>query len=144
MYKRQLRGLLLHGKNGNEKAAIEDFSFVCKHPNFDHYGDTVGYRANAYMQIKDYPHALADYTTLIKLSPGDDNLRRQRAVVYELMGNFPKAVEDYTAAIELAQTESAPSYAARARCYEKLGKKDLAQRDLAKSKKLKESEVNQF
>jgi tetratricopeptide (TPR) repeat protein len=140
----RLRGMLRHGKNGDERAAIADFNIVCGAPTYEHYGDTLGYRAAAYKQIKDYGHALADYTTLIKLSPRDDNLRRQRAGVYELMGNYQKAVEDYTAAIDLAQTESAPSYAARAQCYEKLGKKDLARKDLAKSKKLKDSGDNLF
>lgn len=141
---RRLRGMLRHGKNGDERAAIADFNVVCGDPTYDHYGDTLGYRAAAYMQIKDYPHALADYNILVKLSPSDDNLRRLRAAVYERMGNFQKTIEDYTAAIELAQAESGPMYAARAKCYEKLGRKDLAQQDLAKSKKLKNSVDNLF
>lgn len=136
----RLRGILRNGKDGNVRLAIEDFSMAIKETTYSHYDEVLGLRASAYRDIKDFPHAIADYSLLIKRCPQDANLLRQRALTYERMGDYRRAVNDYTAAIELEQVESAPSYESRARCYEKLGDKNAARQDRERARKLSESD----
>lgn len=131
---RRLRAVVLNGKNGDIKQAIADFTVALKETDSGHYGSMLVMRAGAYAKLKDYPHALADYNAVLKLIPEDDNALRQRAAVYEAMGDLKKAVADYSKAIDLSPVYAAPSYVARARCYKKMGRADLAARDIEQSK----------
>lgn len=133
---RKMRGLLLSGKNGNIKQAIEDYTVALKDLSYKHHINLLSFRADAYTKIKDYPHALADLKNLLKATPNDDNTHRKIANLYYLSGDYKKACDEYTRVIEMDSGEAGANYVARARCYEKLGEKDLARKDLEKSKKL--------
>lgn len=133
---RRLRGLLLAGKNGNYKKAIEDFSVALKDTKYDHYADLLGARADACIKVKDFPQALSDIQAQLKLIPKDDNARRKLANIYYLSGAYQKACDEYTRVIEMEPMEAGGNYMARARCYEKLGKTELARKDLQKCKEL--------
>jgi tetratricopeptide (TPR) repeat protein len=132
---RRLRGTLLNSDNGNPKLAVEDFS-VAIDQKIDEYRDIYPLRASAYTRLKDYPKAIADYTTMLKLSPNDDNAYRKRAAVYELMGDYQHAISDYSRGIWANLDGAGPFYFGRARCYKKLGQDKLAQKDMDECKRL--------
>jgi tetratricopeptide (TPR) repeat protein len=129
------RGSFLNNDTRNPRQAIVDFTVAIEEKALN-YRDVYALRASAYTRVKDYPKAVADYTTVMKLSPNDDNAYRQRGAIYELMGDYKKAIEDYSAGIDHNPDWAGPSYFSRARCYNKLGQPELAQKDLAQCKRL--------
>lgn len=62
-------------------------------------------RAFIYMEQEDYDKAIADFSSLIDLSP-NATYYNNRASVYKLKGDFEKAKDDYTKAIELEPQEN--------------------------------------
>jgi tetratricopeptide (TPR) repeat protein len=132
---RRQRGTFLNSDLGNPRQAVIDFTVAITEKGTD-YRDMYALRATAYTRLKDYPKAIADYTTVLQLNPNDDAAYRKRAEVYELMGDEKKAIEDYSAGIERNPEWAGPNYFSRARCYKKLGQNSLAQKDLEECKRL--------
>ncbi len=132
---RRLRGNLINAAGGNPKLAAEDFT-VAIEQKVDCYRDIYPLRASAYVRTKQYQKAIDDYTTMLKLSPNDDNAFRKRAAVYELMGDYKKAIADYSKGIDQSLEGAGPFYFGRARCYNKIGEAALAQKDLEACQRL--------
>jgi tetratricopeptide (TPR) repeat protein len=85
-------------------------------------------RAECYRRLKDYPRALKDFSDAITLSPKFFVYFYGRGLCYLDMNRNEDAVQDFTAALADPNLQSR-AYADRARAYEKLGKKLLAQKD---------------
>jgi len=132
---RRLRGNLINANGGNPKLAAEDYT-VAIEQKIDMYRDIYPLRASAYIRLKQYQKAIDDYTTMLKLSPNDDNAYRKRAGVYELMGDYKNAIADYSKGIDQSLDGAGPFYFGRSRCYNKIGQSALAQKDLDQCKRL--------
>ncbi len=103
------------------------------------------YEATAYKGLGQYQKAIDDCTKAInidtKQAPREFEqfcFYKCRAESYMGLGNYQNAIDDYTEAISSIPPGwlFAPQlYNERAHCYEKLGKKDLAQQDREKAAK---------
>jgi len=80
--------------------------------------------------------AIAQMTALIKQNPDEDEAWNKRATLYFESGKYKEAISDYTEAIETNFGAGETLYRARGKAYEKLGKRDLAQRDFKKAEEL--------
>jgi tetratricopeptide (TPR) repeat protein len=58
-------------------------------------------RGSAYSEQKDFPHAIADFTSLIRLTPNDAKAFLGRANAYITEGDFLRAIADYGDVIRL-------------------------------------------
>lgn len=123
----RLRGLALC-QIGKIREALKDFDICCKAQpgTWDFWWD----RANSYTELKEYDKAIFNANEMIKLKP--DNARyAQRAKIYFAAGNYKLSLADWNKAISLCPSK-VNYYGARAQCYEKLGRKDLADADKKK------------
>jgi len=89
-------------------------------------------RALKYRLTKQYPNALADVNTAIKLDPDFKYAYTLRAHVYADLGDFEKALDDHNLIIKMSP-DSAVAYTGRAIEYMQQKKYDLALADLNKS-----------
>lgn len=93
--------------------------------------NTAGYvgRAMIFSEHRsDYNQALSELSKAPKLNPKDPLALTCRAIVFRCQGQDARAIQDCSAAIELDWT-AFPAYGIRVDCYEKLGKRELADRD---------------
>lgn len=90
-------------------------------------------RAMLAEKIGKYKEAISDYTKLLEINPEDDEMNAGRAGAYSKAGMLDKAIADYSRAIELSP--EAIYFEGRSRVYTKLGKKDLASKDLQEAAK---------
>jgi tetratricopeptide (TPR) repeat protein len=99
-------------------------------------------RGKIYAAMHKYDLALSSFATAIKLQPKDDGCHRARASCYTKMQRYKEALTDFSEAIAICP--SAKTYRARAKVYEKLGKKDLAEKDIEMSERsgAKDSETD--
>lgn len=74
-------------------------------------------------------------TEAIKLDNGDDEPLRLRGQEWMKLNDYEQAIADYTKAIELSP-ELSLTYQARSAAYKKVGKMDLAQKDLIEAQRL--------
>ncbi len=81
--------------------------------------------------------AIAQMTLLIKQNPEEDEAWNKRATLYCEVGKYKEAVKDYTEALATNFGAEESLYRARGRAYEKLGQRDLAQKDLKKADELR-------
>ena len=60
-------------------------------------------RGDAYLEVKDYDHAIADYSQAIRLKPDYAEAYNNRGFAYSLKGKIemPNAIADYSQAIQL-------------------------------------------
>jgi lipoprotein NlpI len=58
-------------------------------------------RARAYFEIRDFDHAIADFSELLELSPKEPHAHYNRGVAYSRRGDFDNAITDYGEAIKL-------------------------------------------
>lgn len=93
-------------------------------------------RANCYENIGDYPHAIADYSAILKMDADAEEAFLYRGNCNAKIGQWDKAVRDYTECIKANVEPSPMPFIARAKAYEKLGKADLAKRDYQRAKEL--------
>jgi Tfp pilus assembly protein PilF len=89
-------------------------------------------RALKYRLTKQYPYALADVNTAIKLDPEFKFAYTLRAHVHADLGDFDKALDDHNTIIKMSP-DSAVAYTGRAIEYMRQQKNDLALADLNKS-----------
>lgn len=63
-------------------------------------------RGDRYAEIKDYDHAIADYSQAIRLQPDGAEAYNNRGLAYALSGKsaMPNAIADYSQAIQLRPT----------------------------------------
>ncbi len=85
-------------------------------------------RCQTYIEIKDYPKALPDANKVVQLTQHDTWSLELRALVNRLNGRFKEAIADCTEGIDQSPN-SAGLYNERSMSYEKLGKKELAEKD---------------
>ena len=92
------------------------------------YEDQIVYREAACLQAMHKPdEAIKSLTTLVNHNKADDSGYLNRARLYESMGKHKEAVDDYTKALDLQPSTNA--LRERATVYEKMGRKDLAEKD---------------
>jgi tetratricopeptide (TPR) repeat protein len=105
--------------------ALADYKSVLK----ENYEDQVVFRELICLQeLGRYDEALKEINKLIARNKIDDAGYLARARLYSKMGKPKEAISDFTRVIELA--EATTIYKERAREYQKIGRKDLAARDL--------------
>ncbi len=86
-------------------------------------------RANAYVAVKNYRRALADYTRALDYSSKTPEIFFNRAIVHDRTGNLREAIGDYTAAVKI-DPRYAKAYCNRAALYRKEGKTEKALQDM--------------
>jgi|GEM_PF-2619739 len=88
-------------------------------------------RARLYEVIHENDKALVDFSEALRVGPKEAGCHYDRALLYFKKGRYQEAVNDLTLAA--ARKDSADHnriYQLRAKCYEKLGKPDLAAKDM--------------
>jgi lipoprotein NlpI len=58
-------------------------------------------RARAYFEIRDFDHAVADFSQLVEFHPNEPQAHYNRGVAYSRRGDFDNAITDYSEAIKL-------------------------------------------
>lgn len=96
-------------------------------------------RARCYQSVADYPHAIADYDTILKLDDDSDEAYLFRGDCKAKLGKWEQALQDYNKCIKSTIDPTKTPYLARAKAYEKLGKPDLAKLDYEKAKALSQA-----
>ncbi|MGD9684888.1 MAG: tetratricopeptide repeat protein [Candidatus Obscuribacterales bacterium] len=86
-----------------------------------------------------HAEAVEQLSEAIAKDLSDDEAYRMRGLEYEALKNYPEALADYDRSIELAPDFARDSYVCRARVYEIMGRKDLAEKDREKARSLKEA-----
>jgi tetratricopeptide (TPR) repeat protein len=120
------RGLVREDQN-DHKGAIADFSCAIKlQSTKDRFYKS---RALSYSKNKEYDKAIADYTKCLEMNPNVLNAMLSRAECYVDAHRYEEALTKYTEIIAL-NPHDARGYVARANVYKKLGKTDLADKDL--------------
>lgn len=94
-------------------------------------------------QTKNHPdEALAEYARALKLNPKADDILMDRGVLYTRLYMAEEAIKDFTAAIAL-KPDNSYYYQLRGECYRNLlTDVESARADFARSKQLREKEVN--
>ncbi len=64
-------------------------------------------RGDAFLEIKDFPRAVADFGAALRLDPGLVPTWRKRALAYREHGDFDRALADADAALRLAPGDAA-------------------------------------
>jgi tetratricopeptide (TPR) repeat protein len=117
----------------NFKDAIADQSEAIKRTeNPELRTQRVRVRSKYYLEKGDSKNALADLGDLIAQRSKDSRLYFDRADMYHQLKQYQNAVADYTRGLRLAGSALKNAdywYEQRARQYDKLGKKDLAEAD---------------
>ena len=112
-------------ESGDLAGAIAAYTKAIKiDPNKD---DAYNNRGVAYLALKDYPAALADFSRAIQLSPTAEAYNN-RGNIYFSQKQFPEAISDFGESIKLKQSSEA--YTNRGTAYEESGDDNLALLDL--------------
>jgi tetratricopeptide (TPR) repeat protein len=108
--------------------ALEDFNTCIKSSpeTWDYYQD----RSKLYCSLKQFDKAIADASLMVKLKP-DSSRYSMRARIYYMANDYQNSANDWNRAIGLSP-QIASFYASRAQCYDKLGRKELADADRKK------------
>jgi Tfp pilus assembly protein PilF len=110
--------------------AIGDYNtLIASAPNSNE--TAYAFRGKIYERLGDDKTAVSDYSKSISLGGHFHDIR---ARVYMRHGQWQEALNDWTSAIKYADAETIMSmYTDRARCYDKLGKPALAEKDRSKA-----------
>lgn len=92
-------------------------------------------RAAANISLKRYDEAIADYSKLLQFDAEDETAYIRRGDAYKLKNDLQHALADYSKAITLDPRNAATAYLSRAKVYDMLGKKELANSDRAAAQK---------
>jgi tetratricopeptide (TPR) repeat protein len=101
-------------------------------------GELYKFRFKMLLEMNQNEKALADICKGIELEPQSSSMRENRARVYTRMGQLQKALADYNEAVKLEERGHGYDeklFAERAKVYDKLGKKDLAEKDRKRVRK---------
>lgn len=85
--------------------------------------------AMEFKQLKEYKNALQELDQAILLDSNNPRLHSERAGIHRILGDYPGLIEDDSALIRLIPSNHM-AYRERAWAYSKLGKHNLADRDL--------------
>jgi tetratricopeptide (TPR) repeat protein len=113
--------------------AIGDYNtLIASSPNSNE--TAYAFRGKIYERLGDDKKAVSDYSKSISLGGHFYDIR---ARVYMRHGQWQEALNDWTSAMKYADAETIMSmYTDRARCYDKLGKATLAEKDRSKAKEV--------
>lgn len=110
-----------HYREGTYPKAIEDLTKAIKLGYTDDYVN----RGSAFLEMKNYEAAIADYNQAIASRPDWAKAYFGRGLVYFEMGRYEQAIDDYTQAIEL-QADYSKAYNNRGLAYENLNRRKEA------------------
>ncbi len=97
-------------------------------------GEFMVVRADLYMKLKDYKHALADYEAVLRVSPMDDTIWFKKGQALMQLKDYKGAVEAFSATLDF--NEMSTAYYARSEAYEKLNNHEAAAKDKLAGDKL--------
>lgn len=110
--------------------AIKDFSKAIElQPGKDRYYKD---RALSYYRLKQYEKAILDYDACIRLKPDLPTSWLARGECHRELKQYSKALQDYTDCLRVRPGE-VRAFVGRAKIYELMGRKDLADKDLKKA-----------
>jgi len=119
----------------SEEAIVEINKAITLEKRREDISNLLCTRARIYTRLGSITKGIEDINAAIKLRPDEIWSYSQRADMYFFAKNYQKALEEYT---RLLDWKKPPEHAVRrhddwfemrARCYEKLGRKDLAAKD---------------
>jgi len=116
-----------------DKAVAEYTKAIAVNPKND---EAYIARARDYIELRKYDKAVDDCTTVIRLNPKDEEAYKLRGDALCLSKQFEKAIPDFSKAIDLDPQNCWRALGARADAYDKLGKRDLAEKDRLKAKSM--------
>lgn len=119
---------MVYAKTGQSDKAISDLSRAIKLNPAVAGGNACVIRGGELFKKKDFNGAIADFTRVIKLTPGDARAYASRASAHSAKGDHKSAVADYSAAIKL-EPANPKFFAARSQSYRKLGRTAEAKAD---------------
>jgi tetratricopeptide (TPR) repeat protein len=94
-----IRGLSYY-KNGQYANAVADLSKKIRTAkNTNDRFPLIRLRAQIFLALNDYPHAVADYTEALRLKPNDVPSYNGRGYTFLKWGKYPSAITDYTEAL---------------------------------------------
>ncbi len=131
---RQLRATILENLKNYDRA-LSEYRTLLK----ENFEDTIAYREFSCLRKMNKPdEALKAVNNLLAHNSKDDVAYLNRARLFESIGKHRDAISDYTKTIEL---QPAPSVLKeRAAVFEKMGRKDLAEKDRKEAENLAKSE----
>ena len=91
-----------------------------------------GLRGVAYLDSKDYDHAIADFNETISINPGDYEAFNERGIAYHHENKDKRAIADYDEAIRLSP-QTVRAYLNRSVAETALGRTAQSEADLAKA-----------
>lgn len=118
----------VYEKTGHPDKAIEDLSKIIS-DNPDESG-AYTLRGQLYDRLKQYDKSVSDYSRSLKIAANDELPLTLRSEAFMNLGKLDKALADCEKAISLDPKNSGPLYKLKARIHEKMGKPDLAKKDL--------------
>jgi tetratricopeptide (TPR) repeat protein len=95
----------------------------------------LNYRGIAYVKLKDYDRAIADYTAALRLEPNNPRPMNLRGIAYRLKGEYDAAIADYDAVLK-REPNNAQTYNNRGQAYRWKGDYDRALADFNQAIKL--------
>jgi tetratricopeptide (TPR) repeat protein len=120
------QGLVRDAVNVYSEALRYDNAYAAAHIN----------RGLAYLSLKEYPKAIADFDQAIRSTPKDASLYFKRGVAQSGSGDWTAAVKSYSEAIRL-NPKYADAYGNRSLAYRRIGDTAKSQADAEKSQQLK-------
>lgn len=142
----KLRGFV-HVSAGHYRAAISDWTLALKLVPGDvrrSTRDILKGRVWARLKIKDWTGAIADYTALLRLNPGQGEYYLKRGFVWKQKKAWARAIEDFSRFLKLA-SESDPdrssAYYHRGSSYARVNKWNNALADFKDAKRSKPGTV---
>ncbi|MBU0513747.1 MAG: tetratricopeptide repeat protein [Proteobacteria bacterium] len=93
-------------------------------------------RANILLLHQEYEKALADYDRVLQVHKRSIPAYYGRGICHYSLRDYRRARDDFDRVIEL-NPEYAEAYLGRAKTYERLGMKDLAERDMRRYRRLR-------
>jgi len=126
-----------YGKDYSPRERISDCSELIGRPDKagDRLGDALASRASAYYRMGDLSHAIADYTSAIRIEPDDYYSTYNRALAYKEIGERELAVADFDTAIRLSPRDSS-AYLNRGLIFLDTGRFDKAVADFTRAHEL--------
>lgn len=136
-------------QNKDYKRAVEDFTRVIEMPKgkggrrLEYNLDQLYYdRAMCYQNMGDFASAATDYSKILEMDPDAEEAFLYRGNCYAKLNNWQKAASDYTFSIKHDIEPTPTVYKYRAEAYKRLGKMDLAKKDLETAKRLSGASSN--
>ena len=120
------QGLIRDAANVYSEALRYDNAYAPAHVN----------RGLAYLSLKEYPKAIADFDQAIRSTPKDATLYFKRGLAQAGAGDWAAAVKSYSEAIRI-NPQYADAYANRSAAYQRLGDTAKSQADAERSSQLK-------